>query len=300
MLKRAWVFVFAIGLAFSATLLHAQEEAQGGSSGTGQEHEPAQILPIPLPVQIIEDDKSTEARERREAESRQREIDDLEAQQGMNLATQAMNEATQSMKKAAWVSTALVGLGTFLLIWTLRLTRQANKAAQEAVEVTRRVGEAQTVAYPSIDALDFELGERLADPYRPIINLRIKNAGNTPAFDVGVNFFLSVRVGKEVRFCGVYPANIERGKIRIDPSMTDTMHCTPDDIAFSQYIEELKAHSLAIYVKVVSSYTDVFGSTVSKDDHFRSTSIYCHANANSTVGEYTFNIKMAKYDPERD
>jgi hypothetical protein len=142
---RTWMFAVAIGLI--AGLLQAQEQAESAQDDPAAQQEATQSLPIPLPVQIIEDDESANARQRREAETDQRDKDDLVAQQGMNAATQAMNEATQSMKRAAWWSVVIVGIGTFLLVWTLCLTRSANKAAQDAVSVTRQIGEAQVRGY---------------------------------------------------------------------------------------------------------------------------------------------------------
>ncbi|MCP5085452.1 MAG: hypothetical protein GY952_01405, partial [Rhodobacteraceae bacterium] len=151
-----------------------------------------------IPVRIIEDRVASEASERRKAEAAQREKDDLAAQQGMNAATQSMNEATQSMKHASWVSAGLVFLGTCLLIWTLMLTRQANRAAQAAVNATREIGQKQVRAYVGGSEIDdqsmflalninYDNGKyNIAEQEGPRdeINLVVTNFGQTPARNI--------------------------------------------------------------------------------------------------------------------
>lgn len=181
---RAWLLIVAFGLILPAPLLQAQEQADQPDGQAQSQQSPAIYLPNPLLIEIIEDEAEAEARRRHEEESRQREIDDLEAQQGMNAATQAMNEATQSMKHAAWLSTALVGLGTVLLIATLWLTRQANRAAQKAVEVTEAIGISQMRAWLSFTEwrLDAAGSEGSVEGF--YIVLSWKNTGSTPAVNV--------------------------------------------------------------------------------------------------------------------
>ena len=69
----------------------AQNEGGNANGGTADKQQPTQQLPIPLPIQIIEDDEAASARKTSENEAAQREKDDLIAQQGMHTATQAMN-----------------------------------------------------------------------------------------------------------------------------------------------------------------------------------------------------------------
>jgi hypothetical protein len=173
-----WIIAVALGLVLS-TSLKAQEEAQSGEDGASGQQQPAQVLPIPVPVQIIEDDESASSRERREAESDQREKDNLIAQQGMNTATQTMNEATQSMKNAAWWSFGAVALGTALLMYTLLLTRQANQSARAAVSVTRDIGQAQTRAYLYVDTINATFDDGVIKG-----EVRIANSGTSPALSV--------------------------------------------------------------------------------------------------------------------
>ncbi|WP_139274607.1 hypothetical protein [Roseovarius azorensis] len=130
MSKGRWIIAVAFGLTI-ATSLQAQEQAGSANDRSNAKQEPSHSLPIPLPVQIIEDDEASEARKASESEATQREKDDLVAQQGMNAATQAMNEATQSMKWASWVSAGLIAVGTFLLIWTLQRKHPPRAAVRQ-------------------------------------------------------------------------------------------------------------------------------------------------------------------------
>ncbi len=104
----------------------------------------------------------------------------------MNDATRAMNAATQDMRDYALYSTILVGVGTVLLFVTLFLTWQANKAARDAVEVTREIGEAQVRAYPI-----FQIKEVLISNTDEFGNVvvsfrgKVKNTGTTPAYGLG-------------------------------------------------------------------------------------------------------------------
>jgi hypothetical protein len=172
-----WIIAVALGLVLS-TSLKAQDEAQSVEDEASGQQQPTQVLPILIPVQIIEDDERASSRERREAESEQREKDALIAQQGMNTATQAMNEATQSMKKAAWWSLGTVIIGTLMLGATLFF----NSAA---VSVTRRIGQAQTRSYLYLDSINAKVvGEAITGM------VYIANSGTSPA----------LRVKKDIRF----------------------------------------------------------------------------------------------------
>ncbi len=173
--------VVAIGIALFTHSGQAQDQANDPQGEPKAKEQSASQLPIPIPVQIIKDDETASARERHEEESRQNQKADLAAQQGMNAATQAMNEATQRMAFYALWSTGFVGVGTCLLIWTLWLTRQANKAAQSVISVTRDIGEAQSRAYLAARA-----GKIRLDTSTGGVNFTVEvfNFGNSPATDI--------------------------------------------------------------------------------------------------------------------
>jgi hypothetical protein len=254
---RAWLLIAAFAIALSATLLEAQEQAQGSQGRAAEQEQPAQVLPIPLPIQIIEDDESALARERSEAEARQREIDDLEAQQGMNAATQAMNEATQSMKYAAWVSTGLVALGTCLLIWTLRLTRQANLSARDAVAVTRRIGEAQVRAHLTITNIKV-LPEKEWPHFT--VTFCIRNTGQTQTR--GLEFSRAVEL-TEGEFLPVQPDNVWMREDDLGPGESVTVD------SFLVYTQKpnrtvIAGDRVAISACVNLRFDDVFGNRITE------------------------------------
>ncbi len=101
----------------------------------------------------------------------------------MNTAAQEMNVATQDMRDYAFYSTGLVGIGTVLLLITLWLTWQANRAAVAAVEVTRDIGMKQVRAYIGVKAMKCEW-ERPGD--KLTLTLSVKNSGQTPAYGVSM------------------------------------------------------------------------------------------------------------------
>ncbi len=101
------------GVIVFSSVGQAQNKTDYEKSEPNDQSENPKIFPITVPVKIIISDASTESRQRRESESRQREIDDLIAQQGMNSATQAMNEDTQRMALYSFISTVIVGSELF-------------------------------------------------------------------------------------------------------------------------------------------------------------------------------------------
>lgn len=176
---RPWSVIVAIGLAIAFLSASGQAQQQTGGTywQTQTEQYPSSKPPPTVRVDIIEDQSAAEARKRREEESRQREIEDLAAQQGMNRATQAMNAATQDMRDYALYSTIFVGVGTFLLFVTLWLTWQANRSARAAVDVTREMGMKQLRGY--VHATSMDLKEPQSE-FVPNIVIGVQNFGQTP------------------------------------------------------------------------------------------------------------------------
>jgi hypothetical protein len=154
MFIRRWIIAVALGLVLS-TSLKAQDEAQSVEDGASGQQQPTLVLPITIPVQIIEDDERASSRERREAESEQREKDALIAQ--------------QSMKKAAWWSFVAVSIGSALLVGTLYFN-------WKAVGVTRSIGQAQTRSYLYLHSINAKVvGEAITG------TVNIANSGTSPA-----------------------------------------------------------------------------------------------------------------------
>lgn len=182
MSARYWIITFVFGVI--AGLAQAEEQAGEAKQQAQKEQNPLQTLPIPIPVNIVENQATSEAREREEEETRNREIRDLAAQEGMNAATQSIERATWDMRNYALYSTILVALGTFMLGVTLWLTRQANNAAQQAVSVTSKIGEAETRPWLQC-SLDIANGLLEAQGSLPFgMNICIENIGKSPATEV--------------------------------------------------------------------------------------------------------------------
>lgn len=136
------MFAVAFGLALFSGATFASDEQPpihvdaDGQRGASAEQAPSDKPLPPVRVEIIEDKAEAEARKRREKESAQREISDLVAQEGMNAATKRMADY-------AFHQTWIVAIGTALLIGTLILTWQANRAAVAAANAAERTFYAQ-------------------------------------------------------------------------------------------------------------------------------------------------------------
>lgn len=174
---RAWCLAAAIGLI--ATLGQAQENSGEPDREAEQEYGQIGVIPLPLPVEIVEEQPTADARERHEEEARQREIEDLAAQKGMYRAAQAMNALTKDMRDYALYSTIAVGFGTLLLFGTLSIALQQNR-------VTERLGRIQLRPYVAVHAAKWGLGSNERPNAITDIQARIaiSNAGQTPAKNV--------------------------------------------------------------------------------------------------------------------
>lgn len=177
---RSWMFAVAFGLI--AGLGQAQQQTTTGQRQAGDEQSPTETYPLPFPVEIVEDQAAADTRQRGEEEARQREIDDLIAQQGMNEATRSINQATQEMRDYAHAQTILIAVGTVLLFVTLGLTWQANRAAVRSVEIVGKMGESQLRAYVDLGEMTW-FSHWVDDNQSDIVwrfSFGLKNTGTTP------------------------------------------------------------------------------------------------------------------------
>lgn len=269
-MMRAFLVVLAVLIGTHSG--QAQNEADQRQRGASQQQEPTQTFPVPVPIVIVEDESTTNTRERRETEATQREIEDLLAQQGMNVATQAMNEATQRMADYALWSMIFVGIGTFLLTATLFLTRQANRAAIRVVEETKRIGDAQIRAYVHIQ--DAELrwnGRKMQDPE---ILLFAKNDGATPAkwfeirckcfvrgYDEGVTSFDELRNVEPVRW----------NSLGSKETLSARFHSDADVAAIAEAYRLRETHLLEVIGDV--TYRTFFDETFASEFYFIGTGL---------------------------
>lgn len=243
---RFWMFATAIGLILSASSGQAQVQTDTGQNGSKSQEQATNDLPFRIPVQIIEDNEAFEARERSEAEARQHEKDDLAAQQGMNAATQAMNVATQRMALHSLLSTIFVGVGTGLLIWTLCLTRQANRSARKAVDVTRVIGEKQVRAYLTILNVRMTPDKKYGG-FSPVISCTIRNSGNSPAKDVLVGYRDRKATDGNMKFSTVPD---------IEPGGSEDAYALFLEIADVYFVDDDGRAQWSVVAEIV--FTDVF------------------------------------------
>lgn len=175
---RAWLLIAALGC-LSPISGQAQDKTQGAQGAPTDEEQASRPELPPFRIEIVEDQAETEARKRREAESDQREIDDLAAQQGMNAGTVEINEATKDMATYAWYQTLAAWVGTILLIGTLFLAIQANRSNWHAIRISRNIGRTSVRAYLHVESSSVRQD---GEGYWFVIV--IKNSGQTPAGNV--------------------------------------------------------------------------------------------------------------------
>lgn len=267
MLKRYGVLVLAFGLMISALSGQAQEQNEEPQGAATEEQSQPQILPLPLPVEIIESDAAADARQRSEDEAKDREIRDLVAQEGMNAATQSIEAATKDMRDYALYSTLAVWVGTILLFYTLWLTRQANRAAQDAVNVTRDMGQAQIRAYVHLSRIDVE-----GQSETTTVDLNsaawsfiavFQNYGSTPAIDIA----------QQVRVCAP-PTSWTGGAIEADPHAPrieiikgrvmgpgDLSRCQTGFFPLPSILADWRSGQRRLFLVATVHWSDIFGGS---------------------------------------
>lgn len=204
MTHRAWLFIVALGLIVATSSAPAQEAIQPHpenevigtprptDSGDGDHrrdgNDQADTSDVPEDLSGVEAAiNNVEAEENQEERQRQRENEqrDLDAQE-------AMAKWAKWMFWTSAVMAVLTALALFAIVRTLHHTRRAadasdgmlkeaivaTRAAQDAVEATRDVGEAQVRAYLSIASVFFDIGEDLRHCKVAVV---VNNSGNSPA-----------------------------------------------------------------------------------------------------------------------
>lgn len=146
------------------------QEQQQQPEGSQQEQSPA--LPPVVRVHIVEDQSKADSTEAEKREANTRDNRDLVAQEGMHF-------EAKRMANYAFAQTILTGIGALLVFGSLVLALQANKAAIEAVSVTRKIGYGELRPYVSLART-----ERVVDPtgwhFQPVW----RNYGQTPCRNV--------------------------------------------------------------------------------------------------------------------
>lgn len=230
-----------------------QPEAETSEAAT-QEQWP----PLPLPVQIVEEQAEKDARERIEEETRQREIDDLAAQRGMD-------EAAQRMANAAEVQTWIIAVGTVLVLATFIVTIAANRAAFAMVKTAEKTAERQLRAYVSVEKAEMlfvEIGKPLQ------VKITFRNTGQTPAR----KFCLVTSVGYDKP--GLGPNNFSFEMPDGSPTITLGANSPLEKyIDGPKSLDKTEIHSvlkeeMSIYVFGTAQYVDVFDKRRQTDFFF--------------------------------
>lgn len=223
-----------------------QEPSEAGQPAEATAEEPAIQGASPIPGTSMEagapsDDTADVAR--READ-RLAEADVL-AQQGMDI-------SSRRMANISFWQTVLVGVGTAALIWTLFLTRQATKAAHDAVTVTRDIGQKQVRAYCHISSVTLKFPAEALN-----LAVVLTNAGQSPANDVAWRSVVTLApghdgVGKELEF----RSDWSEGAFAAAGQPTEL---PPKRWAFDE--DDHPASFVDLSIEIEWKYTDVFGTS---------------------------------------
>jgi hypothetical protein len=189
LVSRIVASALVLGLMFC--MASAQSPGREGVSGEGPSiEEPAPTNagasnPAPtdnaIPVRLIQSPVDTQHAQEREAKSDKHEADDLEAQRKAADAAERSAAATEWQIIPTWMQAGIAAIGTFLLLYTLWLTRKSLLVARDSSKHQLR-------AYVVIkDAILLRAGST------PRVEVTIMNVGETPAFIIAASadFFLS-------------------------------------------------------------------------------------------------------------
>lgn len=105
-----------------------------------------------------------------------------------------MNEATQKMADYSLYQTILVAIGTAVLLYTLRLTANANKAASAAAEAANATNEIMRSEHrPWLKITKVRPQYRVTnDDVTVLLEIEVENVGRDPATDVAVDVCTTV------------------------------------------------------------------------------------------------------------
>jgi hypothetical protein len=201
MARKYWSSVCTIlGLTFVAGNLFAQPAVRNGQPvAQPRQAQSAPNANLVLPPNVQDDiERIAKALEDANtgpdaATKKQREKDDLKAQQDMA-------DWAKVMAKVAGVEALITFIGVILVGLTLRATKRAADAAEKTVEKMEEATRRELRAYVGIDVIgiEAELKPYSAGDYVPIdrsrvgarstdfVRVRVRNFGQTPAFDTVV------------------------------------------------------------------------------------------------------------------
>lgn len=191
---------------------------------------------------------------------------DLKAQQDMAVWALGMLIVT------LWLS-AITLIGVLFVGWTLRETRKAVRAADDAVDVTRDIGEAQVRAYVRITGGSVKLVR--ADPgmadqrVRPKITIKVRNYGQSPAISFQWSVTARYYPPMHGKFLGSnrFPGESWGKDIGCDegPSFTKNLGSAPLDESAMQALTSAEFH-MDFLIRYV--FRDVFKNRIEDERVF--------------------------------
>ncbi|UYQ70837.1 hypothetical protein OF122_12265 [Pelagibacterium flavum] len=177
--------------------------------------------------------------------------------------TEAVGWSDAAMAATSALALLLSAIALFILLRTLRATREAvvqaeaaTKVAEAALNETRTIGEAQTRAYVIVTSCDLQ---RPGAEQIPQARVHFRNEGITPAADVDILGTIIV---------ADYPSQPNQPFVRTQEAKRTTglspgaaathIISALKPISLAEYNAVMAGHS-AIYVSAITSSIDVFG-----------------------------------------
>lgn len=136
----------------------------------------------PLPVRVIESSDDAKHSQEREQKSDEHEAADLQAQRDAARAAERAAKAGEGQETAAWWASMIALIGTFALVYSLKLSRDAVKEARAAVEVSRHTAEQELRAYIVVVEGRIAFQSPATGRFRIAVHVLLLNAGQTPGY----------------------------------------------------------------------------------------------------------------------
>ncbi|KEQ04069.1 hypothetical protein [Pseudorhizobium pelagicum] len=234
----------ALWIGFFAGLLLCS----GCSFAQDQNQQQIPSLPFRVPVEEIENPSNRAERlDRQRADESLRE-EELRVQR-------SIDESTALMATYALWSVITSAAGSFLLIVTLFFTRQANKAAREAVAIASRIGEAQIRAYLAARGCVVTFADS-----QMIARVEIRNSGQSPAMNVRSWLVLTIEAPP---FDPVWdeepPQFFSRSDLGAGEAITAATF-GPNPAPDGAWWQSLLDGTMSAWVSGLVEYQDVFGA----------------------------------------
>jgi hypothetical protein len=183
--------------------------------------------------------------------------------------------AQESMARAAWWQVRIGIVGLLGLGGTVYFAGLAWRAARDAVDVTRKIGEAQVRAYLVIrnPSVSWSWGATGL-----MISFDVENTGNSPALDFNYTFLIrlspfwvmsysDLHVSENSPQYPDFPANGDRS-IPVRGTEQINNHMATDFPLGYGDIKLLSGSGAMVWVSIATRFKDVFGHTIEDLEHF--------------------------------